>query len=71
MIYVVISVQLLLWLVDKFPLTLSALSVLSHVVYAQNLRRFPIVKLSDPLFILSCGKRLQLKSHFTMLTSTK
>ncbi|KAK7510701.1 transmembrane adaptor Erv26 [Phyllosticta citriasiana] len=54
MIYAVISIQLLLWLVDKFPFSLSLLSVLSHVIYAQNLRRFPIVKLSDPLFILSC-----------------
>ncbi|OMP84184.1 Protein SVP26 [Diplodia seriata] len=46
--------QLLLWLVDSFPLSLSILSMASHLVYAQNLRRFPIVKLTDPLFILSC-----------------
>jgi hypothetical protein len=41
-------------LVDKFPWTLSALSIASHVVYLQNLRRFPIVKLTDPVFIISC-----------------
>ncbi|KAK7734400.1 erv26 superfamily protein [Botryosphaeria dothidea] len=54
MIYAVVALQLLLWLVDSFPLSLSILSILSHIVYAQNLRRFPIVKLTDPLFILSC-----------------
>jgi len=36
---------------------LSALSIGSHIVYYQNLRRFPIVKLSDPVFIVSCGMR--------------
>ncbi|KAK3619507.1 erv26 super protein [Elasticomyces elasticus] len=54
MIYAVIALQLLLTVVDKFPYALSALSVGSHVVYMQNLRRFPIVKLTDPIFILSC-----------------
>ena len=49
-----IVIQILLLLVDRFPFSLSLLSVLSHLVYASNLRRFPIVKLSDPLFILSC-----------------
>ena len=39
---------------DRFPIWLSLLGILSHLVYASNLRRFPIVKLSDPLFILSC-----------------
>lgn len=56
MIYAVMVLQLFLWLVDSFPLSLSILSIVSHVVYAQNLRRFPIVKLTDPLFILSCSK---------------
>ncbi|KAF2141703.1 uncharacterized protein K452DRAFT_271380 [Aplosporella prunicola CBS 121167] len=54
MISAVIALQVLLWLIDGFPLGLSLLSVASHVVYSQNLRRFPIVKLSDPIFILSC-----------------
>jgi hypothetical protein len=44
----------LLTLIDGFPLFLSALAIGSHLVYASNLRRFPIVKLSDPLFLLSC-----------------
>ena len=56
LIYGVIGIQILLLLVDGFPIGLSALSVVSHVVYAQNLRRFPIVKLTDPLFLLSCSK---------------
>lgn len=54
LIYSVIAIQTLLWLFDRFPFSLSLLSVISHLVYASNLRRFPIVKLSDPLFILSC-----------------
>lgn len=29
---------------------------MSHAIYAQNLRRFPIVKLTDPLFLVSCGR---------------
>lgn len=48
--------QILLVLIDSFPLWLSLLSVASHGVYAGNLRRFPTVKLSDPVLILSCGK---------------
>ncbi|KAF3034677.1 erv26 super protein [Didymella heteroderae] len=54
LIYGVIAIQTLLLLVDGFPIGLSALSIASHVIYAQNLRRFPIVKLTDPLFLLSC-----------------
>lgn len=54
LIYVIIVLQLLLAAVDSFPYHLTALGVISHVVYLSNLRHFPIVKLSDPLFILSC-----------------
>lgn len=54
LIYSIIIIQALLFLIDGFPFFLSALSIFSHIVYASNLRRFPIVKLSDPLFILSC-----------------
>lgn len=54
MIYAVIASQVLLALVDKFPYSLSSLSIGSHIVYLQNLRRFPIVKLTDPIFVLSC-----------------
>lgn len=55
MIYGIIGIQVLLCLVDGFPLKLSLLSIFSHVVYLGNMRKFPVVKLSDPLFIASCG----------------
>ncbi|RMZ91611.1 hypothetical protein DV736_g1161, partial [Chaetothyriales sp. CBS 134916] len=54
LVYVVIAIQILLWLVDGLPFSLIALGVASHIVYMSNLRHFPIVKLTDPLFILSC-----------------
>jgi len=55
LIYGIICIQVLLWLLDRLPFWLSLLSIFSHLVYASNLRRFPIVKLTDPLFILSCA----------------
>lgn len=55
LIYGVVVAQILLWLVDGFPFTLTALGIASHAVYASNLRHFPIVKLGDPLFLLSCA----------------
>ena len=58
LIYFVITIQILLVVVDKFPFGLTALGVASHGVYSLNLRRFPIVKLTDPTFILSCGIQL-------------
>lgn len=54
-IYGIMGVQALLWLVDGFPFWATALGVFSHAIYLGNMRRFPFVKLSDPLFILSCG----------------
>ena len=54
LIYSVIVLQFLLLVVDRFPLWLSLLSIASHAIYLQNLRYFPIVKLSDPVFIVSC-----------------
>lgn len=54
LIYSVIIIQILLLFIDRFPFFLTLLSVVSHLIYASNLRRFPIVKLSDPLFVLSC-----------------
>jgi hypothetical protein len=57
LIYSIIGLQLLLCVVDRFPILLTLLGVFSHVVYLGNMRRFPYVKLSDPLFIASCGKQ--------------
>ncbi|CAI9635294.1 unnamed protein product [Alternaria burnsii] len=62
LIYGVVGIQILLLVVDRFPVGLSALSVVSHVIYAQNLRRFPIVKLTDPLFLVSCA--LVIANHY-------
>lgn len=62
LIYGVITIHVLLWLIDRFPFTLIALGVFSHLVYASNLRHFPIVKLGDPLFLLSCA--LVLVNHW-------
>lgn len=55
LIYAVITTQVLLWLVDGFPFYLTLLGVASHAVYMTNLRHFPIVKLTDVWFLLSCG----------------
>ncbi|KAK0516609.1 hypothetical protein JMJ35_001212 [Cladonia borealis] len=54
LIYTIIAIQALLALIDRFPFLLSAVSIASHAVYMGNLRHFPIVKLTDPVFILSC-----------------
>jgi len=55
LIYAIIATLVLLWLVDGFPFYLTCLSIVSHIVYASNLRHFPFVKFSDPLFLLSCA----------------
>lgn len=62
MIYTVIATQILLTVVDRLPLSLSALSIGSHILYLQNLRRFPWVKLTDPIFLASCV--LVLANHY-------
>lgn len=54
LIYIIIGLQAALWLIDGFPFFATLLSIGSHVIYLGNMRRFPFVKLSDPLFILSC-----------------
>ncbi|CAH0031377.1 hypothetical protein V2G26_015690 [Clonostachys chloroleuca] len=62
LIYTIIGAQLLLWLLDGFPFWPTLLGVFSHVIYLGNMRRFPFVKLSDPLFLLSCV--LVLSDHY-------
>lgn len=69
LIYTIIVVHLFLWLVDGFPILPTILGVVAHVVYLGNMRRFPFVKLSDPLFLLSCSEfflplSLSLSIHF-------
>lgn len=55
LIYTIVATQILLVLIDGFPVLLSLLSIGSHVVYMGNLRHFPTVRLTDPVLILSCG----------------
>ncbi|KAI1760703.1 transmembrane adaptor Erv26 [Hypoxylon sp. FL1150] len=62
LIYSIIGLQVILCLIDGFPFGLSLMGIVSHVVYLGNMRRFPFVKLSDPLFIASC--LLVLVNHY-------
>ncbi|OTB05906.1 hypothetical protein M426DRAFT_319292 [Hypoxylon sp. CI-4A] len=62
LIYSVIGLQLILCIIDGFPVLLTLMGVVSHVVYLGNMRRFPFVKLSDPLFVISCV--LVLVNHY-------
>ncbi|KAL1890518.1 erv26 superfamily protein [Sporothrix stenoceras] len=50
----IILLQAILLIVDRFPLWQTLLGIFAHVVYFGNMRRFPYVQLSDPLFLLSC-----------------
>ena len=59
LIYAVVAIQFFLAAVDRLPLWASLLSIGSHAVYWQNLRRFPVVKLTDPIFLLSCGMQCE------------
>jgi hypothetical protein len=54
LIYGVIGAHLFLWIVDGFPFWSTMLGIFAHIIYLGNMRRFPMVKLSDPLFISSC-----------------
>ncbi|KAF8477564.1 transmembrane adaptor Erv26 [Kalaharituber pfeilii] len=50
----IIVVHILLVVFDGFPILLTLFSAASHGVYMLNLRKFPVVKLSDGVFIASC-----------------
>lgn len=56
LIYIIVGIQVLLCFVDRFPFWLTILGIASHVVYLGNMRRFPFVTLTDPLFVTSCSK---------------
>ncbi|KAI0193824.1 transmembrane adaptor Erv26 [Astrocystis sublimbata] len=62
LIYFIIGLELVLWLVDGLPLLLTLLGVVSHAIYLGNMRRFPFVRLQDPLFLVSCV--LVLVNHY-------
>ena len=56
LIYSIMGLQVFLWLVDGLPFWASLFTIFCHVVYLGNMRKFPFVKLTDPLFLLSCCK---------------
>lgn len=62
LIYSIMVLQLILCIVDRFPLLPTALGIFSHFIYLGNMRRFPFVKLADPLFLASCV--LVLVNHY-------
>ncbi|KAF4127036.1 Transmembrane adaptor Erv26 [Geosmithia morbida] len=54
LVYVIMGIHLLLWVVDGLSFWATMLGITCHLVYLGNMRKFPFVKLSDPLFIMSC-----------------
>ncbi|KKA29434.1 hypothetical protein TD95_002676 [Thielaviopsis punctulata] len=62
LIYFIIGLQTTLLIVDGFPFFQSLLTIVSHGVYYGNLRRFPWVSMTDPVFISSIV--LVLLNHF-------
>ncbi|KAK6516222.1 erv26 superfamily protein [Arthrobotrys conoides] len=54
LIQAIIVIHVGLFVVDRFPFLLTLFSGASHGVYAMNLRRFPMVALTDGWFIGSC-----------------
>ncbi|KAL2193709.1 transmembrane adaptor Erv26 [Corynascus similis CBS 632.67] len=62
LIYSIMILQLVLCVVDRFPFLPTVLGIFSHFVYLGNMRRFPFVKLTDPLFLASCV--LVLLNHY-------
>ena len=53
LIHTILALHTLLYLLDSFPLHLTLLGLFSHLIYLQNLRSFPLVRLADPFFLLS------------------
>lgn len=53
-IYVIIATLVLLCITDRLSWKLVTLSVVSHLVYKQNLKRFPVIQLTSPTFLASC-----------------
>jgi hypothetical protein len=52
---IIISILLiLLYLFDSFPFKLICFTLFTNYIYNLNLKKFPDIQLSDPIFILSC-----------------
>ncbi|KAG7700435.1 hypothetical protein KL948_001313 [Ogataea haglerorum] len=52
----------LLWLLDGFPFKLTIFSLFSYFIYYQNLKKFPNIELTGPVFLATCV--LALLNHF-------
>ncbi|GMM31066.1 Svp26 protein [Martiniozyma asiatica (nom. inval.)] len=61
-ILAVVIVIISLWIFDGFPFWLSLFSIFSHYVYHLNLRKFPQVEATNPIFIATCI--LALLNHY-------
>lgn len=53
-IYTIIGIHVLLLLFDGFPWLLTSFSILTYVVYLQNMKQFPYISLTNPTLMLSC-----------------
>lgn len=53
-IYIISSILVLLFLFDGFPFKLTLFTLFSYYIYSLNLKKFPNIELSNPIFILSC-----------------
>lgn len=53
-ILVISSILILLYLFDGFPFKLTLFTLFSNYVYNLNLRKFPNIQLSNPVFVASC-----------------
>lgn len=54
LIYGDIIILAALWLFDGFPFFLTSFSIICYLIYLQNLKMFPYVQLTSPIFLLSC-----------------
>ncbi|ODQ48691.1 hypothetical protein PICMEDRAFT_70308 [Pichia membranifaciens NRRL Y-2026] len=53
-ILVVSAILILLYLFDGFPFKLTLFTLFSNYVYNLNLRKFPNIQLTNPVFVVSC-----------------
>lgn len=52
-IYAIVALHVLLIPLDGFPVKKTLFSIASYAIYLQNLKTFPFVSLTDPIFLLS------------------
>ncbi|CAR21724.1 Protein SVP26 [Lachancea thermotolerans] len=53
-IYGIIILYVFLLILDSFPFKLSVFSIVSYLVYLQNLKHFPFISLKSPTLLASC-----------------